>query len=531
MAMAAVAEATAAQVISKLDEAFRHLLLVQVAEAELPDAGGVDQLGGLGVGQGIEPRRGGGVGALARVLRQRADAKFLVGQQAVDQRRLADAALAHEHRGAPGQAGVQGIEALLALGGGGHHRVAQPLAAILGQQVDLVEHQHRGDASGLGGDQVAVDQVGVGLGLHGEDDQDLVDIGRHRLELAPGVGAFQHAVALAPGHHHAFHHAALGVLAAAPDHPVAGHQPFEVGAQVAAHRRFAGLGTHVQGVAEVGDHPAGPLRAILAGGQLVAITGIALGGALGALGLDLLDAPALLAAKLAFAHGGLMLGTIPALYSSTAPAVAKTRAGARSQGRLMAQNDDRQDPRKQRLVWIDLEMTGLDLEKERIIEVATLVTDAELNVVAEGPVIAVSQPDGLLDAMDSWCTKTHGESGLTARVKASSVDTAEAERRTLEFLREHVAPGTSPMCGNSVHQDRRFMEREMPELLAFFHYRNLDVSTLKELARRWNPGAMAGFQKRNVHLAMDDIKESIAELAHYRETFLRLPGQWSDEEE
>lgn len=197
----------------------------------------------------------------------------------------------------------------------------------------------------------------------------------------------------------------------------------------------------------------------------------------------------------------------------------------------MAQNDDRQDPRKQRLVWIDLEMTGLDPEKERIIEVATLVTDAELNVVAEGPVIAVSQPDGLLEAMDSWCTKTHGESGLTARVKASSVDTAEAERRTLAFLHEHVAPGTSPMCGNSVHQDRRFMEREMPELLAFFHYRNLDVSTLKELARRWNPGAMAGFQKRNVHLAMDDIKESIAELAHYRETFLRLPGRDSDEEE
>ncbi|MFB9146682.1 oligoribonuclease [Halomonas alkalicola] len=197
----------------------------------------------------------------------------------------------------------------------------------------------------------------------------------------------------------------------------------------------------------------------------------------------------------------------------------------------MSQRNEPKDPRQNRLVWIDLEMTGLDPEKERIIEVATLVTDAELNVVAEGPVIAVRQPDGLLEAMDEWCTRTHGESGLTARVKASTVDTAEAERRTLEFLREHVAPGTSPMCGNSVHQDRRFMEREMPELLAFFHYRNLDVSTLKELARRWNPGAMAGFQKRNVHLAMDDIKESIAELAHYRATFLRLPGQRSDEEE
>jgi len=195
------------------------------------------------------------------------------------------------------------------------------------------------------------------------------------------------------------------------------------------------------------------------------------------------------------------------------------------------EKDAKSDPRQQRLVWIDLEMTGLDPERERIIEVATLVTDAELNVVAEGPVIAVTQPDGLLEAMDAWCTKTHGESGLTARVQASDVETAEAERRTLAFLREHVAPGSSPMCGNSVHQDRRFLEREMPELLAFFHYRNLDVSTLKELAKRWNPGAMAGFKKRNVHLAMDDIKESIAELAHYRATFLRLPRQWSDEEE
>ncbi|MBB3331216.1 oligoribonuclease [Halomonas campaniensis] len=197
----------------------------------------------------------------------------------------------------------------------------------------------------------------------------------------------------------------------------------------------------------------------------------------------------------------------------------------------MSHSNDAKDPRQHRLVWIDLEMTGLDPDRERIIEVATLVTDAELNVVAEGPVIAVKQPDSLLDGMDAWCTKTHGESGLTARVKASTIDTAEAERHTLEFLREHVAPGTSPMCGNSVHQDRRFLEREMPELLAFFHYRNLDVSTLKELAKRWNPGAMAGFQKRNVHLAMDDIKESIAELAHYRTTFLRLADAESDEEE
>ena len=187
-------------------------------------------------------------------------------------------------------------------------------------------------------------------------------------------------------------------------------------------------------------------------------------------------------------------------------------------------------PRNDLLVWIDLEMTGLNPEKERIIEVATLITDADLNVVAEGPVIAVRQPDQLLAEMDEWCTRTHGESGLTARVKASDIDTAMAERETLDFLRQYVEPGSSPMCGNSIHQDRRFLEREMPELLAFFHYRNLDVSTLKELAKRWNPGALAGFKKSNVHLAMDDIKESIGELAHYRTTFLKLPCGHDEEE-
>lgn len=188
-------------------------------------------------------------------------------------------------------------------------------------------------------------------------------------------------------------------------------------------------------------------------------------------------------------------------------------------------------PRNDLLVWIDLEMTGLDPDKERIIEVATLITDGELNPVAEGPVLAVKQSDDLLGAMDEWNTKTHGESGLTARVKASSVDTAEAERRTLEFLKQYVAPNSSPVCGNSVHQDRRFLEREMPELLAFFHYRNLDVSTLKELAKRWNPAALEGFEKRNTHQALDDIRESVDELRHYRRTFLNLEPPRSDEEE
>ncbi|MBE0462637.1 MAG: oligoribonuclease [Halomonadaceae bacterium] len=192
--------------------------------------------------------------------------------------------------------------------------------------------------------------------------------------------------------------------------------------------------------------------------------------------------------------------------------------------------NDTTAPRSDLLVWIDLEMTGLDPNKERIIEVATLITDADLNVVAEGPVIAVKQSDSLLASMDDWNQKTHGESGLVARIKASNVDTASAEQQTLEFLRQYVTPGSSPMCGNSIHQDRRFLEREMPALWSFFHYRNLDVSSVKELAKRWNPGALAGFSKRNVHLAMDDIKESIAELAHYRNTFLRVAGEHDEEE-
>lgn len=195
------------------------------------------------------------------------------------------------------------------------------------------------------------------------------------------------------------------------------------------------------------------------------------------------------------------------------------------------QTGDQNFPRKDLLVWIDLEMTGLDPNKERIIEVATLVTDNDLRLIAEGPVLAVKQSDSLLQAMDDWNTKTHGESGLVARVKESQVDTAEAERRTLDFLKQYVVPGSSPVCGNSVHQDRRFLEREMPELLAFFHYRNLDVSTVKELAKRWNPDAMKGFEKRNTHQALDDIRESLAELAHYRQTFLRLEPVVQDEEE
>ena len=173
------------------------------------------------------------------------------------------------------------------------------------------------------------------------------------------------------------------------------------------------------------------------------------------------------------------------------------------------------------LIWIDLEMTGLDPLQERIIEIATVVTDSELNVVAEGPSIAINQSEKLLQAMDEWNTNQHGKSGLIERVRKSSVTEAQAEAATLEFLKQWVPEGVSPMCGNSIGQDRRFLVRYMPELANYFHYRNLDVSTLKELVKRWKPELMNGFNKKASHLAMDDIHDSIQELAYYRKVFIQ----------
>lgn len=173
------------------------------------------------------------------------------------------------------------------------------------------------------------------------------------------------------------------------------------------------------------------------------------------------------------------------------------------------------------LIWIDLEMTGLSPNDDVIIEIATIVTDSELNTLVEGPVLAIHQSDERLDGMDEWNTRQHGNSGLTERVRQSNISAAEAEQQTIEFLKQWVPAGKSPMAGNSICQDRRFLANYMPELEKYFHYRNLDVSSLKELARRWNPEVLKGVKKSGAHLALDDIRDSIEELRHYRETFIR----------
>lgn len=180
------------------------------------------------------------------------------------------------------------------------------------------------------------------------------------------------------------------------------------------------------------------------------------------------------------------------------------------------------DIKQERLIWIDLEMTGLDPQNDHIIEIASVITDGALEVVAKGPSIAIYQPDEVLALMGEWCQTQHTKSGLVERIKKSDITLEAAEQQTLTFLKEHVKPNVSPMCGNTICQDRRFLYRWMPTLEAYFHYRNLDVSTVKELAKVWAPDIMKGFQKKGAHLAMDDILESIEELRFYRERFFKL---------
>lgn len=190
-------------------------------------------------------------------------------------------------------------------------------------------------------------------------------------------------------------------------------------------------------------------------------------------------------------------------------------------GQMPPMNKDSQLS-KDNLIWIDLEMTGLNPDTDVIIEIATVVTDSQLNVLAEGPMLAVHQSQAVMDGMDAWNTNQHGKSGLTARVLSSDITAVMAEQQTLDFLAQWVPAGASPMCGNSICQDRRFLWRHMPRLEAYFHYRHLDVSTVKELAKRWRPAVADGVKKNSSHLALDDIRDSIAELQHYRQHFFQL---------
>lgn len=184
--------------------------------------------------------------------------------------------------------------------------------------------------------------------------------------------------------------------------------------------------------------------------------------------------------------------------------------------------------RAQNLIWIDLEMTGLNPDTDLVIEIATVVTDSNLKVLAQGPVLAISQPQAALDAMDEWNTTHHNASGLVKRIQASNISEQDAIEQTIEFLKPWVDAGVSPLCGNTIGQDRRFLVRHMPELDAYFHYRSIDVSTLKELAKRWEPQMLKGFKKKGAHLALDDILESIEELKYYREHFIKTANTLSD---
>ncbi len=519
----AVAEAAGADQVVELDKARFHIAAADVAEAEFADAWGVDQL--TATGEVEQPRGGGGVGALAGQFRQRAYAGVDFRQQAVDQRGFAHARLADKHADAPVQLLLQLFHAIAVMRRNFQHRVTERAVyreqgiqrggVLLVDQVKFVQQQQWANASVLGCDQIAVDQVGMWLGQRGEYDDDHVDVGRHRLELATAVRAAQFGGAWQLGDDHAD-----ALVAGTPDHFVAGDQRRQVGAQVATGdraREFAFQRLDFDLHTKVRDHQARLLGAQVAAFKRFYGGGFTFGGASGAFTLNLFDAPVLATIELAFGHWcsvSIMQKLGKTVASLARPRLLNCAATPRCQ-----ENQAMQNP--QNLIWIDLEMTGLNPDTDVIIEMATIVTDSNLNTLAEGPVIAIHHSDAVLATMDEWNTRTHGNSGLTQRVRDSRVSMAEAEAETIAFLEKWVPKGKSPICGNSICQDRRFLYTHMKALESYFHYRNLDVSTLKELAARWAPEVKDSFHKGSTHLALDDIRESIAELQHYRKHFIK----------
>ncbi len=519
----AIAEAAGADQVVEFDKASFHVAAADVAEAEFTDARGVDQL--TAAREVEQPRRGSGVGALAGQLRQRAHAGIDFRQQAIDQRGFAHARLADKDADTSVQLLLQLFHAIAVMGRDFQHRVAQGAVdrqqrvecggILLVDQVEFVQQQQRANAGMLGCHQVAVDQVGMGLGQWCKHDHDHVDVGRYRLELATAVGAAQFGAARQLGDDHAD-----ALVAGAPDHLVAGDQRRQVGAQVAAEhqaREFAFQRLDFDLHTEVRNY-----QARLFGAQVAALErfhggGFTFGGAGGAFTLNLFDAPVLATIELAFGHWcsvSIMQRLGKTVASLARPRLLNCAATPRCQ-----ENQAMQNP--QNLIWIDLEMTGLNPDTDVIIEMATIVTDSNLNTLAEGPVIAIHHSDAVLATMDEWNTRTHGNSGLTQRVRDSRISMAEAEAETIAFLEKWVPKGKSPICGNSICQDRRFLYTHMKALESYFHYRNLDVSTLKELAARWAPEVKDSFHKGSTHLALDDIRESIAELQHYRKHFIK----------
>ena len=368
------------------------------------------------------------------------------------------------------------------------------------EHIGLVEQDNRLDLDSFRRHQVAVDEHAVGFGHRGDHQDDLVDIGGDRFHGAVGVGPQQLRLAGLAGDNYP-----VG-LPWTPDYLVSRHQAVQVGAQMAALAFALSLDEHLRAV--VGDNQPIPLRPQFATGQGLLGLVVSGGGAFAPLFLDLVDPPGLSACELAFTHERILAARRP-FAKLLQP---QAEASHKVHNRMFSD---------QNLIWVDMEMTGLDPENDVVIEIATIVTDSELNTLAEGPVLAIYQPDERLDAMDEWNTSHHTSSGLVKRVRNSDEDESSATRKTIKFLEEFVPEGASPMCGNSICQDRRFMARHMPELERYFHYRNLDVSTLKILVQRWRPELAGGLNKSNTHLALDDIRESIEELRYYRETFLQ----------
>ncbi len=504
----AVAKLAAPQVVAELDEAPGDAIGFQVPEGELTDPRGVDEI--AATREVIESRRGGGVLAEPRVFGDLAGQDTQAGHQGIGQGGFSYPGLADEDADLAVELGLELLEPFTALATDQDHLIAEfsvgaqlAIDAHAGgviEHVDLVQHDERLDLDIFGGYQITVDDVGRELGHHRRDDDDLVYVGGDGFDAVIEIGAGQHRVA---GVYRLYHARSRLVEARTPYHTIAAYQAGDAAAAQVAAVDAAITRFHVRMLAETADHHAFDSRAEQGVIDLVVVLFLQ-----PLVAVDL-DAPLLTQIEFCF------------LCHSIRQFMNRSKASmihANWQSSAIPPNRERtsMSVSAQNLVWIDMEMTGLDPELNVVIEIATIITDKDLNVLAEGPVLAIHQSEAELAKMDEWNVRTHTGSGLVARVQASEYDEARAVKETLDFIRQWVPERTSPLCGNSIGQDRRFMVKHMGELEAFFHYRNIDVSTIKELVRRWQPELLDQFTKSGSHQALDDIRESIAELQFYR---------------